>query len=1053
MSLDAALADQKDEPFFTNWKVNFKEDSLDIAKSSLAALVSPIVHSDSPRTGVISYAYSISEQHRDNSLRKNCVYFTELFTDLESYQNHLTEAEAEPVVQLFKSIKSRIVGYVNTPVWHEGIKASIIRDQVQVARTTHGHALNPYPKSLRGGKYGRKVLAEAKKAVMLELRVHPSSKQDSKRLLELLLPLTKIHKSDISIISAYIIQGPGWWRRAPETANVSLKTRDAKIPEDCYSTEFGSSDTIEFRVIYNQSLGVRHKFQRSFVSELVKILGSSVASEFVVTAEDLQDEALVDLLEYFDDNGLITSDRRSLLAGFLLHPYYTKSWDDKIEGKKHVIKASLNSALANRFGKINVKKSTSNQRVKDQNNNLGDIFRIRRHAVKDQPEALVLESGARTRKSSQRFFHIALIDFLRTITRLGHSDKEVPIGTIFGVLERMRSMAQDVAYINDLGNLDEDERERVGNSTRVQKIFMKLSLMGMGGFTKEFGRKSLCIDGLNELISVIEKEYAVVVDQAKTAVSEGGSIAYLGLQELYKIGSVVTTRSIPGLGGLLTSLKVVDCVYEPIRSLMGSLRYSFRVTFETIMFVGQHFIAIPFTEMFGEWKNAKDINSLPFSPLQKDNNGHHCSWVGDRLKMLNILRGDQESFSYMEYPAGSFFPSLGGRKNKSSGAASSSVMRVAPGQVIVDVKTGLNLGYAPCSRVGSLGTSMAMITKVYLDYLRKSSNDNVNLDEMNNENAGLFTAFDSFPSGINAQPWPCVVAFSMSTKSWGYAIVDRLIPVLPDPRPWSELVLPVESKEMLMSLVKTKIQQPAKSRYSYQDVIAGKGAGGLYLLYGPPGTGKTLTVEALARFFGKPLYSISFAELGSTTAELEEKLTVTLQLAAHWGCLALLDEGDALVEKRKQGQLLLNSMTGVLLRLLETFEGSLFINSNRVASFDPAALSRVTLAVKFSPLAPDGMRQVWRNTIARVLKSDTTRSLTYDAALDEVSSDFDLEALETFKGSGRSIGAVMKMAIALCSHRECKLTQGIISECIANFMSFHKDFSSQGVKEDWTEET
>ena len=307
--------------------------------------MSPIVHSDSPRTGVISYAYSISEQHRDNSLRKNCVYFTELFTDLESYQNHLTEAEGEPVVQLFKSIKSRIVGYVNAPVWHEGIKASIIADQVQVARTTHGHALNPYPKSLRGGKYGRKVLPEAKKAVMLELRVHPSSTEDTKRLLELLLPLTKIHKSDINIISAYIIQGPGWWRRPPENAKISLKTRDAKIPEDCYSTEFGSSGTIEFRVIYNQSLGVRHKFQRSFVSELVKILGSSVASEFVVTAEDLLDEALVDLLEYFDDNGLITSDRRSLVSGFLLHPYTQKA--GTIKSKENMIKASLNSALAN----------------------------------------------------------------------------------------------------------------------------------------------------------------------------------------------------------------------------------------------------------------------------------------------------------------------------------------------------------------------------------------------------------------------------------------------------------------------------------------------------------------------------------------------------------------------------------------------------------------------------------------------------------------------------------------------------------------------------------
>ena len=76
------------------------------------------------------------------------------------------------------------------------------------------------------------------------------------------------------------------------------------------------------------------------------------------------------------------------------------------------------------------------------------------------------------------------------------------------------------------------------------------------------------------------------------------------------------------------------------------------------------------------------------------------------------------------------------------------------------------------------------------------------------------------------------------------------------------------------------------------------------------------------------------------------------------------------------------------------------------------------MAVKFSPLAPDGMRQVWRNTIARVLKSDTTRSLTYDAALDEVSSDFDLEALKRSKdleGHRRS----HEMAIALCSHREC----------------------------------
>ena len=81
----------------------------------------------------------------------------------------------------------------------------------------------------------------------------------------------------------------------------------------------------------------------------------------------------------------------------------------------------------------------------------------------------------------------------------------------------------------------------------------------------------------------------------------------------------------------------------------------------------------------------------------------------------------------------------------------------------------------------------------------------------------------------------------------------------------------------------------------------------------------------------------------------------------------LLDEGDALVEKRSRGQLLLNSMTGVLLRLLEGFDGSLFITSNRASSFDPAALSRITLAIRFEPLDAAAKAQVWTNMLARII--------------------------------------------------------------------------------------
>jgi quinol monooxygenase YgiN len=926
MSLEAALAqDNKDEPYFTNWKVTLKDGTMEAVKASLDALVAPIANPADPRTGVITYAFSKSTTTTQKEGNQNTVYFTELFSDMEAGLTHLTEAEGEAMIVLFQCVQDRVAGYINAPVWHEGVRGGMLSSQAQVARTTVGHAMNPYPKALLGGKWGRRMCPSANDAVMLELRIQPNSKETADRLMTLLTPLTKITKSDMQIVSAYIVQGPGWWRRDPNEASqsskIKLKTRDAKIPDSAYTEEYGSEDTIDFRVIYS-SCNIRHLYPRALVGELAEILKAAGTSEFIVTAADLEHEALAEILEYFQDNGLGVTDARTLLSGYLIHPYFTKDWTGKTDlNEKEDDKSTENKKKSTTAAKLNIgnmlrKRQPKPPTANPENEKEARAFQIRRHPIKDQPEAVVLEARARSCPFTPDCFLVPLLDCLRSITRLGHADKEVPIGTLFGVLERMRSTSREVAYINSLVQMSEQEREELGNVFRVQAFFKKMSLMGRGEYQKQFGNKTLAIDGLEELIKAIETEYAVVVTKANAAVTNGAAIEYLGLQELYKIGSVVTTRSIAGLGGLLVSFKVTDCLFEPIRSLMGSLRYSFRVTLEIIVNTGQHFVAVPFTETIGDWKNVKELANLSFLPSREA-----MDWIQDRIDKINVLHQSETSFSYMEYPAGSFFPSLGGRKgpNKSSGAASSSLMRAAAGQVIVDMKTGLNLGYAPASRTGELGMAMGYIMKFYLDFIRKATHANANIEELNN--AGYLTAYETFPEGVNAQPWPCVIGFSMTTKSWGYTVVDGLLPVLPDPRPWSELVLPTTSREMLMSLAQQKIHGSGTSRYRYNDVIAGKGSGGLYLLYGPPGTGKTLTVEALARFFGKPLYSISFAELGSSTAELEEKLTVTLGLAAHWGSLVLLDEGDALVEKRKQGQLLLNSMTGVLLRLLETFEG------------------------------------------------------------------------------------------------------------------------------------
>ena len=223
-------------------------------------------------------------------------------------------------------------------------------------------------------------------------------------------------------------------------------------------------------------------------------------------------------------------------------------------------------------------------------------------------------------------------------------------------------------------------------------MFTKLSLMGRGSYQEIFGTKKLMIDGLKQLIESLENEYSSIVRTAIDATTNNAAITYMGLQELYRIGTVVTTKSMPGLGGLKTSFKVIDCMYEPIRSLMGSLRYSFRMTLETLVYTGAHFLTIKFTEMIGEWKSVKDMKSLSYQPLRgrgrdgrhgdgKDRNGTDTSWIDERIQKFRSLNEDNDTeFSYMSYPAGSFFPTLGrrGGSSNSLGAASSSVMRVAP---------------------------------------------------------------------------------------------------------------------------------------------------------------------------------------------------------------------------------------------------------------------------------------------------------------------------------------------------------------------------------------
>ena len=54
----------------------------------------------------------------------------------------------------------------------------------------------------------------------------------------------------------------------------------------------------------------------------------------------------------------------------------------------------------------------------------------------------------------------------------------------------------------------------------------------------------------------------------------------------------------------------------------------------------------------------------------------------------------------------------------------------------------------------------------------------------------------------------------------------------------------------------------------------------------------------------------------------------------------------------------------VFLRLLEYYEGILFLTTNRMGTFDAAFKSRIHLAIRYYPLSFETRRDLWRSFIS-----------------------------------------------------------------------------------------
>ena len=112
-----------------------------------------------------------------------------------------------------------------------------------------------------------------------------------------------------------------------------------------------------------------------------------------------------------------------------------------------------------------------------------------------------------------------------------------------------------------------------------------------------------------------------------------------------------------------------------------------------------------------------------------------------------------------------------------------------------------------------------------------------------------------------------------------------------------------------------------------------------------------------------PLYMMSAGDLGLEPRQVETKLQGILDMCTRWNAILLLDEADVFLEERSLHELERNKLVSIFLRVLEYYEGIMFLTTNRVQTFDAAFQSRIHISLKYPELDTASRKSVWQNFI------------------------------------------------------------------------------------------